>query len=145
VGDVKVDFMPMDGAVLGFTNPWYRQGLSRTVNKTLPSGHMVRVFSPADFIAIKMAAHEDRGGPDLRLSQDFEDVVVLLGSPEVRDGFTVEMADDIRVFLSSAFSKVVGDPRFDEAVSANLEARRRSPERVQRTKNLIMALVGGRV
>jgi hypothetical protein len=142
VGDVKVDFMPMDGAALGFTNHRYRPGLSRTVNKTLPSGRMVRVFSPADFIAIKMEAHADRGGDDLRLSQDFEDVVVLLGSPGVHDVFMVELPEDVRRFLSSAFSTVIRDPRFDEAISATLEARRRSPEKVQRTKALIMALAG---
>ncbi|HTB22217.1 MAG TPA: hypothetical protein VK914_05890 [bacterium] len=143
---MKVDFMPLDAAALGFTNPWYRPGLARTIKKTLPSGRTIRLFSAPDPIAIKMLAHADleRNGHDLRLNQDFEDVVVLLGSSEFYQGLAAEMSHDVGLFLSEVFSRVMRDPQFDGAVSAALEARQRAQERGHRTKKWIMDLAEGR-
>jgi hypothetical protein len=146
VGDVKVDFMPLDAEALGFTNFWYRPGMARTIQRTLPSGRTIRLFSAADLVAIKMTAHADldRNGSDLRLNQDFEDVVVLLGSSEFCRGLVAEMPDDVGLFLSEAFSKVMRDPLFDEALSAALEASQRSSERVRQAKKCIADLALGR-
>ncbi len=72
-----VDFMPTDGDVLGFTNPWYAAGLENTVPHTLPSGTVIRLLALPWFVATKMAAVNGRGGDDLRFSHDFEDVIYL--------------------------------------------------------------------
>jgi len=76
-GDTIVDIMPAEGDVLGFTNPWYGEGLENTEPYVLPSGKVIRLFALPWYVATKMAAVAGRGGGDLRFSHDFEDVIYL--------------------------------------------------------------------
>ena len=76
--DIKVDIMPVDSKVLGFTNRWYEEGIENKILKVLPDGTEVYVFSPAYYLAAKFEAHKSRGGNDLRQSHDFEDIIYIL-------------------------------------------------------------------
>lgn len=76
-GDTIVDFMPADEDVLGFTNPWYAEGLANTVPYEFPSGTTIRLFALPWYVATKLVAANGRGGNDLRFSHDFEDLIYL--------------------------------------------------------------------
>ncbi|NVO08961.1 MAG: nucleotidyl transferase AbiEii/AbiGii toxin family protein [Bacteroidales bacterium] len=75
---IKVDVMPADSAVLGFSNQWYHDGIENRMAKVLPSGIEIFVFTPEYYLASKFAAHRSRGGNDLRQSHDFEDIIYIL-------------------------------------------------------------------
>ncbi len=75
--DIKVDVMPTDSNVLGFSNTWYGEGVDNKVAKTLPDGTEVFVFLPEYYLATKFEAHKGRGGNDLRQSHDFEDIIYV--------------------------------------------------------------------
>ena len=75
---IKVDVMPTDSNVLGFTNKWYTEGIENRIQKTLPDGQDINIFSPAYYLASKFEAHKGRGGTDLRQSQDFEDIIYVM-------------------------------------------------------------------
>jgi hypothetical protein len=75
---IKVDVMPLDESILGFSNKWYSEGIKNKIAKALPNGIVICVFPPEYFLAAKFEAHMDRGGKDLRQSHDFEDIVYLL-------------------------------------------------------------------
>ncbi len=82
-GDV-LDVMPIDPEVLGFTNPWYAEGVERAVSRGLSKDIAIRIFPPALALASKLAAHADRGRDDPVLSRDLEDVVALVSNrPEL--------------------------------------------------------------
>jgi hypothetical protein len=51
--DIKVDVMPTDSDVLGFSNRWYGEGMAIKIQKTLPDGTNVFVFPPEYFLATK--------------------------------------------------------------------------------------------
>ena len=54
LGELRVDFMPDDPAILGFSNRWYRQALD-TAQDFLPSpGRCIRLVTPAYFVATKL-------------------------------------------------------------------------------------------
>jgi hypothetical protein len=76
--DIKVDVMPTDSNVLGFSNRWYMEGIEIKIPKTLPDGTEVFVFPPEYYLAAKFEAHNSRGGNDLRQSHDFEDIIYIL-------------------------------------------------------------------
>ncbi len=75
---IKVDVMPTDTGILGFSNQWYPGGVGSKIPKILPDGTEIFVFSPEHYLAAKFEAHNDRGGNDLRQSHDFEDIVYIL-------------------------------------------------------------------
>ena len=76
--NIKVDVMPTDEDILGFSNQWYHEGISNKITKTLPNGIVIFVFSPEYYLASKFDAHKSRGGKDLRQSHDFEDIIYIL-------------------------------------------------------------------
>ena len=75
--DIKVDVMPTDYDILGFSNRWYAVGLENKRVKTLHDGTEIFVFPPEYYLAAKFEAHNDRGGKDLRQSHDFEDIIYI--------------------------------------------------------------------
>jgi len=76
--DIKVDVMPSDSAILGFSNQWYPDGIEYKITKTLPDRTEIYVFPPEYYLAAKLEAHKDRGGDDLRQSHDFEDIIYII-------------------------------------------------------------------
>ncbi len=75
---IKVDAMPADSDILGFSNRWYHEGIENKIVKTLSDGTQIFVFRPEYYLAAKFDAHKDRGGNDLRQSSDFEDIIYIL-------------------------------------------------------------------
>ncbi len=89
--DVLVDVMPIDGTILGFSNPWYREAAAYAETYALPNGQEVRAVSPLYFSATKLDAFKDRGFADMLSSHDLEDVVSVLSSSEtLRDTVSVD-------------------------------------------------------
>ena len=76
--DIKVDVMPTDEDILGFSNQWYEEGIENRITKTLPNETEVFVFPTEYYLAAKFEAHKGRGGNDLRQSHDFEDIIYIL-------------------------------------------------------------------
>jgi predicted nucleotidyltransferase len=140
VGEVKVDFMPQKGEAIGFTNPWYAPGLTRAREINLPSGKRIKIFSLPDFLAAKMAAHKSRGGPDLRISQDFEDVVLVLDAQKDLKSLAADMPKEVHEDLSHAFASAIADPRFEETLNSILDSQNLMPTRKERVRDFMAAL-----
>ena len=43
--DIKVDVMPADPDILGFSNRWYSEGIKYKITNTLPNGTDISIFS----------------------------------------------------------------------------------------------------
>lgn len=86
--DIKVDVMPTDEKILGFSNKWYEEGIENRITKILPDRTEVFVFPPEYYVAAKFEAHKGRGGNDLRQSHDFEDIIYIMEN-------CTELLDDI--------------------------------------------------
>lgn len=77
LGEMRVDFMPDEEQVLGFTNSWYREALKTATPYQLPDGQAIRLVTPAYFLATKLEAWKGRGQGDPLGSRDIEDVLAL--------------------------------------------------------------------
>ncbi len=87
--DIKVDVMPTDEDILGFSNKWYEEGIENKITKILPDETEIFVFPPEYYLAAKFEAYKGRGENDLRQSHDFEDIIYILDN-------CTELLDDIR-------------------------------------------------
>lgn len=85
---MQLDLVPVDERVLGFANRWYRPGFAAAVTTNIAPGLSLRHLDAPHFLATKFEAFNDRGGRDVYLSHDLEDIVTVI------DGRT-ELADEL--------------------------------------------------
>lgn len=137
LGELKVDFMPDDEEILGFSNRWYAKGIETAVETSLDEAITIRHLTPPMFIATKLEAYNGRGGGDLIGSRDAEDILLLVdGRQELVD--EVAAADaDIRSYIAAEFKKLLADRNFDHFLEGNI----RGPEgRVDIVRDRFIAL-----
>lgn len=140
VGEIKVDLMPTDERILGFSNRWYPEVVATALRLTLPSGRQVNLVSAPAFLASKFEAFRDRGGGDLALSHDFEDIVnVVEGRPSVVDETAAGPAA-LRQYVASQFAQVLADPQFTNLLPGLVAFDRLHAERVAAVQQRIAAL-----
>jgi hypothetical protein len=117
---VVLDVMPVDTAVLGFSNRWYPQAMAHAESVELPSGRRIRVAAPAWLVATKVEAYLGRGGNDPLSSADFEDLVRLVdGRPDLADEAD-EAPEELRGFLAATLSALAARRDFSEVVEGCL-------------------------
>jgi len=140
---VTVDAMPTDPAILGFANRWYRDALLNSTPHTLSSGRTIHILAPPYFLATKLEALASRGGTDIRLSPDLEDVVYLLDN---RGEMSKEVGlsdSDVRRYIQTALGDLLRNPSLPEAIEAALgfgSAR----ERAKMVQSVIESIVRSR-
>ncbi len=118
--DIKVDVMPTDSNVLGFSNRWYKEGIEIKIQKTLPDGTEVFVFPPEYYLAAKFEAHNARGGNDLRQSHDFEDIIYILdNSSNILDNIAASNPS-VKEYLKSECQKLLENPNITEGIETAL-------------------------
>ena len=83
LGDLRVDFMPDDEKILGFTNRWYRAALETATDYPLDQTTAIRLIDPVYFAATKVEAWLGRGSNDPLASQDIEDLLNLVDGRSV--------------------------------------------------------------
>lgn len=78
LGELMVDFMPDDPAVLGFSNRWYKQAFAKAVDYPLMHNLDIRLLTAPYFIATKLEAFRGRGKNDPLTSHDLEDILNIV-------------------------------------------------------------------
>jgi len=111
--------MPTDEHILGFSNQWYKPAI-QAADTILVAGRKVRLVTPVYFVATKLAAFHGRGESDLPLSQDLEDIIIVVdGRPEL----VVEIknsATDVRTYIVIEARQLLSRRDFSDAVSGFL-------------------------
>lgn len=117
---IKVDVMPSDGAVLGFSNDWYPQAIQHFQKVSLPSGRKIRIFPAPYFLASKFEAFKGRGKGDFFGSKDLEDIVIVVhGRRNLRDEI-LSSPSDVQKYLKGQFSIITNNESFIESLSGHL-------------------------
>lgn len=68
----------------GFSNPWSDIVLGTDLRLALEDGPTVKLASPIGQLAMKLAAHRDRGTDVFPSSRDLEDMAVLIAKKSPR-------------------------------------------------------------
>jgi len=118
--NMKVDVMPTDEEILGFSNRWYLEGIENKTVKTLPDGTEVFVFPTQYYLAAKFEAHKSRGGNDLRQSHDFEDIVYIFDNcPDLVDDI-INSNYGLREYLKSECQNLLDNNGLTEGIESAL-------------------------
>lgn len=118
--DIKVDVMPSDSDVLGFSNRWYDEGIENKIQKMLPDGIDVFVFPPEYYLAAKFEAHNARGGNDLRQSHDFEDIIYILDNCSNILNNISASNPGVKGYLRDECQKLLENPNITEGIETAL-------------------------
>jgi predicted nucleotidyltransferase len=139
LGDLKVDFMPDDPDILGFSNRWYKRGIQTSVTYALPSGRQIKHLTAPLFLATKLEAYLGRGKGDPIGSHDLEDVInVIDGRPELLAEIG-EADDDVRLYISEQLDALMRHQDFDNFLYGNV----RGPEgRAEIVLDRMKAIIG---
>ncbi|MCP4045297.1 MAG: hypothetical protein GY732_04830 [Gammaproteobacteria bacterium] len=140
LGHLKVDFMPDDASILGFTNRWYHMALATAQPYPLTDELTINLLAPEYFIATKLEAWRGRGGNDPISSHDLEDIINLLDG---REELTVEITQsgsEVREYIAQQFSELLKHPDFEYAVQGNVRDTSRSELVFERLGNIIQDL-----
>lgn len=120
VDGVAVDLMPTQEEILGFTNRWYRMGVSTAQMVTLPSGVQIWVLRAPEFIATKLEAFYGRGGGDYLFSHDMGDIISVIDG---RESLLKECQDSLaplREYLAAQFQHLLSIRSFVDALPGHL-------------------------
>lgn len=115
---IIVDVMPTHDKILGFSNIWYSDGIKSRQEVRLFNAKSISILPVEFYIASKIAAHNSRGGSDLRQSHDFEDIVYMINNCSD----LVQKMTDPKVikFLAGEFLKLINNKGLNEGIEASL-------------------------
>ena len=116
LGELKVDFMPDDKEILGFSNRWYQQALEQAQDYQLSDDLIIRLLTPPYFVATKLEAYKGRGNGDLLASHDMEDILNIVdGRPELID--EIKNADqDVCIYIAEEIGALLEHDMIDYAI-----------------------------
>src|SRR5713226_2110733 len=115
IDHMKLDAMPTDERILGFSNRWYKPAME-TANLISLDGLELKVVTTPYFIATKLEAFRGRGKGDFYASSDLEDIITVLdGRPTVFE----EVADspsELRRYIGREVGKLLDNPEYVKAL-----------------------------
>ena len=126
---IKVDIMPTQEDILGFSNRWYLPAIKNADLIELENELTIKLVSPPYFLATKIDAFNGRGGGDYMASHDMEDIITILdGRPEIVSEIR-SSSDDLKDFLSRTFRILLVNDEFLDSIPGHL-----SPDRASQTR-----------
>ena len=137
LGALKVDFMPTDEKVLGFSNAWFVGGLANAINHQLPNGTWIKVFAAPWFLAAKLQAYQGRGHGDVLMSNDIEDIVALLDGREELLEETKPAPAALRRFVSEQLAALLSFTAFHDVIQSTAQNAERESLIHERINKLI--------
>ena len=125
----KLDVMPTEEGILGFSNRWYREAIRAAREIALRGDLSIRLVTAPYFIATKYEAFIGRGRGDYLASHDFEDLMAVIdGRPELEAELSAASAQ-LRKHIAGVIGKTIADDRFLAVVGGFVIEEGGSPER----------------
>jgi predicted nucleotidyltransferase len=118
---IKVDFMPIEPTVLGFTNRWYEEGIRQKIKVDLDNSTSIYIFSAPYFLASKMEAFLKRGKGDFFASHDLEDIVYVLDHRPIVQNEIMASPTTVKTYLLEEFARLRNQHLFEEALLGHVE------------------------
>jgi hypothetical protein len=144
VDGVKVDVMPTDAKILGFSNRWYPEAIRHAEPFKLPGrGNIeIRLITSPYLLATKLEAFRGRGDDDFAGSTDIEDIILIIdGRPSVLEEVTHADAT-LRNYLAHEFAKLLDTEDFIDAIPAHMLPDDYNQARVPIIEERIRVLAG---
>jgi predicted nucleotidyltransferase len=121
LGELKVDFMPDDENIIGFSNRWYAKGIKTAVTCSLDEALDIRRLTSELFVATKLEAYRGRGNNDLLGSHDVEDILLIVDGREELAAEIQNADDDVRHYIAEQFRALLGHGDFEHFLQGNIK------------------------
>ncbi|KKO50163.1 hypothetical protein VT06_01490 [Arsukibacterium sp. MJ3] len=118
LGQLKVDFMPDNADILGFSNRWYRDAMTTARDFALTEALTIKLVEPVYFVATKLEAYLGRGNGDALSSHDIEDLINIFDG---REEIVVEINavdGELRAFIRVQLQALLDDANFEYAIQS---------------------------
>lgn len=118
LNELRVDIMPDDESILGFSNQWYKAAMENALPFVRHEEIAIRLVSLVYFIATKLEAWLGRGKGDALTSRDIEDIINLIdGREELLDEVIIAPAS-VKNYIGKQLKVLLEDINFEYAVSS---------------------------
>lgn len=117
---MRVDVMPTNPDILGFSNRWFPLAFETSVRVPLPSGREVRIPTASCFLGTKLEAFHSRGKGDFLSSKDIEDFLAVVHG---RDAVVQEVAaapEELKSYLAENVSALLRKGGFVDSIEGHL-------------------------
>lgn len=119
-GEFRLDVMPIDEKILGFSNRWYKPAMENAQTVRLAKHLSIRVITAPLFLGTKLEAFKGRGKNDLFASHDLEDIIAVIdGRPSLLDE-VLQVPRDLRDYLAGETRKLLERREFMDALPGYL-------------------------
>ena len=119
-GEIKLDLMPLDEKILGFSNRWYKAAMDTANEFEIERDIRIRVVTAPYFCATKLEAFKGRGKGDYLASHDLEDLITVVdGRPELLDELR-SAPEDVRSYIADAVGQMLKARQFIDALAGYL-------------------------
>ena len=128
VDAVRVDVMPIDPGVLGFTNVWY--GGAHEAALVVADGALrIRVIDAPRYCATKLESFLSRGEGDI-YHHDLEDFIAVVDGRAELLGEVAHADNELRMFVAHEVSRLLSDENFVEGLVGHLDGDAASQARL---------------
>lgn len=127
---LRVDFMPDDPKVLGFSNRWYPEALKTASPFALSDACTIRLVQPACFMATKLEAFLGRGQHDPESSQDIEDLLNLFDGRATIVAEMVASSPAMRAFFAEQLTALLAQRGFERAIEGTARGQRQREDQI---------------
>ncbi|WP_243750211.1 hypothetical protein [Providencia rettgeri] len=124
IGELKVDFMPVDQNALGFSNRWYKDAVEMTCHYQLTQNVTINLIRPEYFIATKLEAYLGRGNGDLLSSRDIEDILNIFDGRESIVEEISQSSTALKEYISNNLALLINEYDFEMAVQSTSQGIR---------------------
>lgn len=126
-----LDVMPNDPKILGFSNSWYKEGITNKVSKKIGNKE-IYIFSLPHFLASKFEAFGSRGKNEPRLSSDLEDIILVIDGIKDFDLSQYKSSENLKKYLSEMAQQCLGDKFIIEAIGGFLNGKLEKVEKINK-------------
>jgi len=118
LGELQVDFMPVDEETLGFGNRWYEDAVATAEEFQLSGDIKIQLIKPEFFIATKLEAYFNRGNNDLLSSRDIEDILNIFDGRETIPKEIKLAPANLQNYISEKLGGLIEEYDFELAVQS---------------------------
>jgi predicted nucleotidyltransferase len=119
-GLTKLDVMPLNEEILGFSNCWYKPAMEAAWEYNIEKDLRLRVVTAPYFCATKLEAFKSRGNGDYLASHDLEDLITIVdGRSELLDELRIA-PEDVRSYIADSFDRLLKIDEFLDALPGHI-------------------------
>ncbi len=119
-GEIKLDLMPLDEKILGFSNRWYKSAMDSAQECEIERDIRIRVVTAPYFCATKLEAFRGRGKGDYIASHDLEDLITVVdGRSELLNELR-STPEDLRSYIADVIGQMMKAQQFIDALPGYL-------------------------